>query len=84
MTSLRAELMRWLATLCGVRARPAARAPGVSPDPNSAKAESYVTSNGAEKQKEQVLAVTVTSIEDASPNVKLVTLRVHAREALPA
>ena len=48
-------------TLCGVRARPAARAPGVSPDPNSAKAESYVTSNGAEKQKEQVLAVTVTS-----------------------
>ena len=81
MTSLRAELMRWLATLCGVRARHAARAPGASPDPNSAKAESYVTSNGAEKQKEQVLAVTVTSIEDASPNVKLVTLRVHAREA---
>lgn len=74
-------MMRWLATLCGVRARPAARAPGVSPDPNSAKAESYVTSNGAEKQKEQVLAVTVTSIEDAAPNVKLVTLRVHAREA---
>ena len=40
-----------------------------------------MTNNGAEKQKEQVLAVTVTSIEDASPNVKLVTLRVHAREA---
>lgn len=81
MTSLRAEVMRWLATLCGVRARPAARATGASPDPNSAKAESYVTSNGAEKQKEEVLAVTVTSVEDASPNVKLVTVRVHARDA---
>ena len=45
-----------MAKLCGVRARPPA--PGVSPDPNSAKAESYVTSNGAEKQKEEVLAVT--------------------------
>ena len=71
--------MRWLAKLCGVRARPPA--PGVSPDPNSAKAESYVTSNGAEKQKEEVLAVTVTSVEDAAPNVKLVSVRVHAREA---
>ena len=71
-------MWRRLATLCGVR--PASRAPGVSPDPNSAKAESYVTSNGAEKQKEEVLAVTVTSVEDASPNVKLVTLRVHERE----
>ena len=38
-----------------------------------------MTSNGAEKQKEEVLAVTVTSVEDASPNVKLVTLRVHER-----
>ena len=71
-------MWRRLATLCGVR--PASRAPGVSPDPNSAKAESYVTSNGAEKQKDEVLAVTVTSVEDASPNVKLVTLRVHERE----
>ena len=70
----------WRRCAACARGPPRARARGF-PDPNSAKAESYVTSNGAEKQKEQVLAVTVTSIEDAAPNVKLVTLRVHAREA---
>jgi len=74
-------MMRRLATLCGVRSvRPAAKPPGVSPDPNSAKAESYVTSNGADKPKEEVLAVKVTSVEDAAPNVKLVTLEVREKQ----
>lgn len=55
---------------------------GVSPDPNSQKAEAYVTSNAAEKAAEGVLAVTVTGIEYSStPTVKLVTLRVLDRNS---
>ena len=64
--------MRWLATLCGVRFE---RKPvGVFPDPNSETAEAYVTSNAAAKPKDSLFAVTVTSIEDDSPNTKLITL----------
>jgi ferredoxin-NADP reductase len=67
--------MRWLASLCGVMRSGTPKPVGVFPDPNSEKAEAYVTSNAAAKAEDGgVFAVTVTSIEDDSPNTKLITL----------